>query len=89
MTDNFVRRKQWQVISKLIKRRDNHKCQRCGSANGNYELIDKQISKTVLQVVHLNGRIDDNREDNLLTMCQHCALKHFRGDDKPTQRSLF
>ena len=35
-------------------------------------------SKVVLTVAHLNHKPEDNREENLLAMCQRCHLAHDR-----------
>jgi 5-methylcytosine-specific restriction endonuclease McrA len=61
MSNYRTENKGWQEYIKLrpaILKRDNHKCLKCGSPHR-------------LNVHHVN-RVDDNKPDNLQTLCYKC-----------------
>lgn len=57
----------YKFIHEFILDRDEHKCQKCGAA------------KKVL-VHHIDG--DNNRDRNLITLCQRCHLELHRPQEQ-------
>lgn len=61
----------WKAISKRIRfGRAQNKCEACGAAN--YQPHPVTGSKVILTVAHLNHIVTDNRDENLMAMCQKC-----------------
>jgi len=54
-------------IKKYLLEKYDNKCSKCGWCE-----INPYIGHTILEVEHINGKADDNREDNLLILCPNC-----------------
>ena len=58
----------YRLLRQQVLQRDHWQCQQCGSMAG-------------LEVHHIEprGRLGDDAEDNLITLCRHChAILHLR-----------
>jgi len=53
----------WLSLRKKILERDNYTCQYCGYRSKKYQLAH-----------HLDGNPNNNKENNLITVCQMCNL---------------
>ena len=63
----------WKIIERIIRvKRAKSKCERCGAANGTYELRDGKLIKIMLSVIHLDEDQQNNATTNLLAVCQDC-----------------
>jgi hypothetical protein len=63
----------WQEIrNKILIRAKNH-CELCPAEN--YKPHWKTNSKVILTIHHINFDITDNRNCNLLALCQRCHIK--------------
>lgn len=69
--------REWKEISIRIRfiRAANH-CEKCSAEN--YKPHPITGSLVVLSVAHLNHMPEDNREENLMALCQRCHLNHDR-----------
>jgi hypothetical protein len=56
------------ALSKLIRKRDNYRCQVCGLSEKEY----RKKAKRALDVHHIDHNKDNNVEDNLITICRKC-----------------
>lgn len=56
----------WPEISKIIKKASKFKCEECNIYLGTKENLN------FLHVHHINGEKNDNRRDNLQTLCYEC-----------------
>ncbi len=65
--------KDWKEIRARILERANNCCELCPAEN--YKPHWKTGSKVVLTIHHINFDITDNRDVNLLALCQRCHLK--------------
>lgn len=67
--------KDWKAISHRIRfERAKGKCERCDAEN--YRPHPVTGSKVVLTTAHLDHDTTNNRDDNLMAMCQRCHLRH-------------
>lgn len=55
----------WDLISRRVKERDNHECQKCG----------RKPPMVQLQVHHIDGNKSNCDFDNLITLCGSCHSK--------------
>jgi len=69
----------WIEISKTTKKKQNYICQLCEVKRG---------EKTTIVVHHLNQVKDDNREENLLTLCSACHQSLHNLIYTPTQQDI-
>jgi len=58
----------WREIRKEIYRRDNWRCRECGVKN-------TLSGKSKIQCHHIDFNIENNFEDNLITLCASCHAK--------------
>lgn len=63
----------WSVIRAKILSRAKNRCELCNAEN--YTPHWKTGSRVVLTVHHINFDINDNRDYNLLALCQRCHNK--------------
>jgi len=63
----------WKQIRKNILKRACNMCELCEAVNGGTHW--KTNSKVVLTIAHINQDINDNRDFNLLALCQRCHNK--------------
>jgi len=56
------------ALSKLIRKRDDYKCQICGLTDKEYRIK----AKRALDVHHIDHNKDNNVGDNLITVCRKC-----------------
>lgn len=63
----------WSDIRTSILRRANDCCELCHAVNGSPHWLTG--SKVVLTVAHINQKVTDNRDYNLLALCQRCHNK--------------
>lgn len=54
---------EWKHIREMVKRRDGYRCQQPGCGSTEF-----------LHVHHVNGDPNDNRLENLVTLCRDCHL---------------
>jgi 5-methylcytosine-specific restriction endonuclease McrA len=67
----------WKTeIRPSILRRAENKCEECGVANGS-PLPSGKFS-VVLTVHHIDGKLVDHSEGNLIALCQKCHLDKHR-----------
>lgn len=64
--------KDWKAISLDIRERDGWRCKWCGTPNGAHHPITG--GKVTLTVAHLNHDTTDNRDDNLVALCNRCHI---------------
>ncbi len=68
----------WEDISLAYRERTFWRCEQCDVAQGMWR-ISKSLHehyRVNLQVAHLNHDTTDNRDENLMSLCQDCHLKH-------------
>ncbi len=63
----------WKEIRAVILKRAEDACELCAAEN--HQDHWKTGSKVVLTVHHINGEKEDNRDANLLALCQRCHLR--------------
>lgn len=65
--------KEWQQLSKRLRTvRAGNKCEWCHAENYKPHPVTK--SKVILTVAHFNHITGDDREENLVVLCQRCHL---------------
>ena len=75
----------WQTIRERILERAEHKCELCFLRNGasihrgvsgepvfTHEGSALRMVRIVLTIAHINQQPEDNRDANLLALCQRC-----------------
>jgi len=65
--------KDWKQIREKIIERAKNRCELCGAENGKPHW--KTGSKVVLTIHHINFNVEDNRDCNLIALCQRCHLR--------------
>lgn len=60
----------WKEIRKKILERAGNCCELCGAEN--YKLHWRTGARVVLTIHHKNYDVTDNREVNLIALCQRC-----------------
>ena len=55
-----------KILRRVLLAKREHKCQKCDNTEWHRRPI-------TLQVVHLNGKTTDNRDENLVLVCPNCA----------------
>lgn len=68
----------WKEIRAKILKRANGSCELCPAEQG--KLHWKTYSKVVLTIHHINFDIADNRDSNLIALCQRCHIKLDAGE---------
>ena len=63
----------WKYIRKGILLRAENRCELCNAEN--YKPHWKTESKVVLTIHHIDFDIKNNKEYNLVALCQRCHLK--------------
>ena len=63
----------WEEIRKKILKRAGNRCELCGAEN--YKPHWKTGSKVILTIHHINFNREDNRDCNLIALCQRCHLR--------------
>jgi len=70
----------WTLIVRLVKKRAGNKCEGsphypdCRAANGKPHPVTGSI--VVLTTAHLDHNKDNNKFENLRSLCQRCHLQH-------------
>lgn len=72
-----IEMKEWKLLAKKIRERDNYTCQYCGA-------------KRSTHVHHIMPRTSgiDNSEDNLITLCSHCHPYIERRTNKMLEKNI-
>lgn len=77
--------KEWRALSLYLRNeRAGNSCEWCHARN--YQPHPKTGSKVVLTVAHFNQTPGDNRESNLVVLCQRCHLALDREQHKENAR---
>ena len=63
----------WKEIRQTILERAENKCELCGAEN--YKPHWKTGNKVILTIAHIDQDRENNKEWNLLALCQRCHLK--------------